>query len=499
MAIFKFENTYSKFPDFFYQRVKPEVPSLPKMIYFNKDFATQLGLNLPKDDNLLLSVLSGQILDEGSDPIALAYAGHQFGHFNSRLGDGRAILLGEHINLQNQRLDIQLKGSGRTQYSRNGDGKSALGPALREYLISEAFFHLKIPSTRSLAVLETGSPVFRDRTLPGGLSVRIASSHIRIGSFEFFAAQNDITSVQRLADYSIERHFPELKEQYISNTPEIYLAFLRQVIDRQAQLIAKWMSIGFVHGVMNTDNILVSGESIDFGPCAFIDFYNPKSLFSSIDKNGRYAYNEQPFIMRWNLACFADCLLPLLHSDINKAVKLAAEALNEFTLIYENYWLKIFLQKLGFSKTNLALKNLIDNFLQILSEQRLDFTTTFRNLSYLIEDKSQNALTEQVSNSFFNKHPIGQNWKQMWLNSLIEEPSNFALAKTTIETTNPYLIPRNHVVEFAIQQAVDYQNYDFFLKLTEALKNPFSENIKYQDFAEPPQNPDLNYQTFCGT
>lgn len=504
MTLFHFENTYSSLPEIFFQRINPEIPKNPKLIKFNQELAVELKLKIPQNQTELLAILSGQTLDAGSEPIALAYAGHQFGYFNPQLGDGRAVLLGEHVT-GNKRLDIQLKGSGQTRFSRQGDGKSAIGPALREYLISEALYYLKIPTTRTLAVIETGETVLRERPLPGGLSVRVASSHIRIGSFEYFAARSDWQSVQQLADYAIYRHYPELYKEYVKNKSERYLAFLKKVVNRQALLIAHWMSVGFIHGVMNTDNTLISGESIDFGPCAFIDTYHPDAVFSSIDNYGRYAYSNQPPVMRWNLACLAQCLVPLLHKHQNQAIDLALAAIEEFTVLYEKFRIEFFSQKLGFKNSSDSQKSLIQDFLNILTAQKFDFTNSFRNLKYLIDVKKIEP--EQLKNrprlqkylDFFNNSPIGSAWKTLWLKDLELQNISINHIIYNIDSKNPFLIPRNHSVELAITEATYHQNYESFLKWTEVIKQPFIENELNQNFATSPECPDPHYQTFCGT
>ena len=332
--IINFDNSYSKLPDIFFERIKPIPVKDPELIRFNKPLGEKLGLNLSKDKSLLSAIFSGNKIPEGSEPIALLYAGHQFGYFVPQLGDGRAILLGEVVNKDGRRFDIQLKGSGQTSYSRGGDGRAPLGPVIREYIMSEAMHALNIPTTRTLAIATTGEMVSRETLLPGGILTRVASSHLRVGTFEYFAASEDLVNLQLLADYAINRHFPNLE-----NDDHRYQKFLESVCDNQASLIAKWMHVGFIHGVMNTDNMTISGETIDYGPCAFMDNYSPNTVFSSIDHRGRYAYGNQPNVAQWNLACLGECLLPLIHSDRNKAIQFIEEILSDFESKFRNYWL----------------------------------------------------------------------------------------------------------------------------------------------------------------
>ncbi len=370
--MFKFDNSYSRLPENFYERIDPIAVKNPKLIRFNKLLAEEIGLDPIKDNNHLETIFSGNVLPKDSDPIALAYAGHQFGHFVPQLGDGRAVLLGEVSNHDGFRFDIQLKGSGPTSFSRGGDGRAPLGPVIREYIMSEAMHFLNIPTTRSLAMVATDELVSRETLLPGGVLTRIASSHIRVGTFEYFAAQGDQKNLKLLANYAINRHYSNIDE---SNNR--YQIFLESVCDKQASLIAKWMEVGFIHGVMNTDNTSISGETIDYGPCAFMDSYHPETVFSSIDHHGRYAYGNQPNIAQWNLARLSECLLPLIDNDSNKAITIAEEILDSFGRKFEDYWFSGMCEKIGLPGSKKNNRALLQDLLKLMQKNKSDFTLTF--------------------------------------------------------------------------------------------------------------------------
>jgi uncharacterized protein YdiU (UPF0061 family) len=427
---------------------------------------------------------------EGSEPIALVYAGHQFGYFVPQLGDGRAILLGEIVNNDGCRFDIQLKGSGQTSYSRSGDGRAPLGAVIREYIISEAMHSLNIPTTRSLAIIVTGELVSRETLLPGGILTRIASSHLRVGTFEYFAASGDHENLQLLADYAINRHFPNIKESNLR-----YQTFLESVCDRQAALIAKWMHVGFVHGVMNSDNTSISGETIDYGPCAFMDSYDPATVFSSIDHHGRYAYGNQPNIAQWNMACLGECLLPLINPDRNKAIGITEEILGSFQDKFRKYWLSGMYKKIGLTQNEPEDINLLEQLLELMKENKTDYTSTFRYLSDAIEN--------DIGNSNFEKQFLSQNkiseWLVSWRKRLKIQNASFKKIKMSMQKENPAFIPRNHKIEKAIYEAVDNNDYSYMDHLILLLNKPYQDQPDNSEYMHPPEKPDHNYQTFCGT
>ncbi|MEZ0272043.1 MAG: YdiU family protein [Methylophilaceae bacterium] len=475
-----FDNTYSQLPPAFYRSQNATLVREPRMAVFNHALAESLGLDAKRlaEENGKF-IFSGNETPVGSEPLAQAYAGHQFGNF-TMLGDGRALLLGEHIAPDGARFDIQLKGSGQTPYSRRGDGKAALGPMLREYLISESMHALAIPTTRSLAVVTTGEPVMRDAVLPGAVLTRVASSHIRVGTFQFAYAIDDAAALKALADYTINRHYPEL-----ATAENPYLALLYGAMDRQAALIAKWMHVGFIHGVMNTDNMTISGETIDYGPCAFMDAYDPATVFSSIDQQGRYAFGNQPPIAQWNLARFAETLLPLLHADIEEAVHLAEEALHAFPQKYEAAWLAGMRAKLGLLDEAADDAALSNELLACMLQHGMDYTNTFRALA-----------TEQ---SIHSSEPDVQAWLARWRGRLNSQSVSREAAIATMRSANPAVIPRNHLVEAALSAAVEDNDFAPFEKLLAVLASPFEEtpeNVEYRMPAPPSRWP---YQTFCGT
>ena len=429
-------------------------------------------------------------MPEGSEPIALVYAGHEFGYFVPQLGDGRAILLGEIVNNGGCRFDIQLKGSGQTSYSRSGDGRAPLGAVIREYIISEAMHSLNIPTTRALAIIITGELVSRETLLPGGILTRIASSHLRVGTFEYFAASDDQENLQLLADYSINRHFPNIKKSNLR-----YQTFLESVSDRQGALIAKWMHVCFVHGFMNSDNTSISGETIDYGPCAFMDSYDPATVFSSIDHHGRYAYGNQPNIAQWNIACLGECLLPLIHPDRNKAIGIAEEILDSFQDKFRKYWLSGMYKKIGLTQNEPEDINLLEQLLELMKENKTDYTLTFRYLSDAIENDTGNSNFEK---QFLSQNKISE-WLVSWRKRLKIQSASFKKIKMSMQKENPAFIPRNHRIEKAIYEAVDNNDYSYMDHLILLLNKPYQDQPNNSEYMNPPEKPDHNYQTFCGT
>ena len=479
----KSENTYCELPNIFYSKEIPEKILNPKLVEFNKELAEDLGLDLKflnSDEGI--QYLVGNKLLEGSTPIAQAYAGHQFGHF-TMLGDGRAILLGEFISRNGQRFDIQLKGAGKTKYSRGGDGKAALGPMLREYIISEGMYGLKIPTTRSLAVISTGENVIREEILEGALLVRIAKSHIRVGTFQFARNFGDVEDLKKLADYTLNRHFK--KDSYEGNS---YLYLLKEVINNQAKLISKWQLVGFIHGVMNTDNMTISGETIDYGPCAFMDSYDINTVFSSIDINGRYAYGNQPKIGVWNLTRFAESLLPLLDDDIDNAIKIAEEALSNYGKLYNEYYFNGMRAKLGLFNKEEEDENLILSLLTIMNKFKADYTNTFLNLT----------LGNLEEMSIFKSDDF-KKWYESWQARLAKQNKSRDEIKKLMQSNNPTVIPRNYIVENTIKAAVNNNDYSVINKFLEALKNPYDYSNISEEYSKIPEVPSCPYKTYCGT
>ena len=479
----KLENTYCELPNIFYSKEIPEKILNPKLVEFNKELAEDLGLDLKflnSDEGI--QYLVGNKLLEGSTPIAQAYAGHQFGHF-TMLGDGRAILLGEFISRNGQRFDIQLKGAGKTKYSRGGDGKAALGPMLREYIISEGMYGLKVPTTRSLAVISTGENVIREEILEGALLVRIAKSHIRVGTFQFARNFGDVEDLKKLADYTLNRHFK--KDTYEGNP---YLYLLKEVINNQAKLISKWQLVGFIHGVMNTDNMTISGETIDYGPCAFMDSYDINTVFSSIDINGRYAYGNQPKIGVWNLTRFAESLLPLLDDDIDNAIKIAEEALSNYGKLYNEYYFNGMRAKLGLFNKEEEDENLILSLLTIMNKFKADYTSTFLNLT----------LGNLEEMSIFKSDDF-KKWYESWQARLAKQNKSRDEIKKLMQSNNPTVIPRNYIVENAIKAAVNNNDYSVINKFLEALKNPYDYSNISEEYSKIPEVPSCPYKTYCGT
>lgn len=485
---FAFDNTYAQLPDRFFERLAPVPVAQPWLVKLNAALARKLGLDIealgsPEG----LAMLAGNRVPEGADPLAMAYAGHQFGNFVPQLGDGRAILLGEILGPTGERFDIQLKGSGRTPFSRNGDGRAWLGPVLREYILSEAMHALGIPTTRSLAVVATGEPVFRETPLPGAVLTRVAHSHVRVGTFEYFHARQDVDALRCLADYVMARHYPEARQ---SDQP--YRALISAVAARQAALVAKWLGVGFIHGVMNTDNMSIAGETIDYGPCAFMDDFHPGRVYSSIDRRGRYAYGNQPRIAQWNIARLAESLLPLLDPDANRAVEVAQEAIGGFGPGFEQAYLAGFRAKLGLLEPQPGDAGLIDGLLQLMSEVGTDFTNTFRYLC----DAAAGA-TEPVR-AQFGKSAAFDTWLARWNTRLTSESVRPHARAPAMRRANPAIIPRNHRVEAALNAAVggDLNPLDALLQ---ALANPWDEGRDADYYMRPPAPDEVVQQTFCGT
>ena len=476
-----FDNTYFNLSEPFREKINPSPVKKPEIILLNNDLAKLLSLDFSKISNTELSnIFSGNLLPAGSNSIAQAYAGHQFGHF-TMLGDGRAILLGEHVSQSNKKYDIQFKGSGKTAFSRNGDGRAALGPMLREYIISEAMNALKIPTTRSLAVVKTGELIQREKALQGAILTRVASSHIRVGTFQYIAARQKDDELKTLLDYTIDRHYPEIK-----NSNNQALDLLNRLIERQCDLVVNWMRVGFIHGVMNTDNMTVSGETIDYGPCAFMDTYDPKTVFSSIDQNGRYAYCNQPGITKWNLARFAECLIPFFERDQKKAIQIATETINDFEKKYEEKWMNMMRNKLGISGLDNKDKPLILDLLTWMHEKKADYTNTFCHLMNL--DPKKEKIFED------SKFIV---WKKRWKERLLKNDNNQIKSKELMKNNNPLVIPRNHKIEEALE-AAELNDMKPINKILEILKNPYDKQSEIIDYQYPSKSSE-KYQTFCGT
>ncbi len=503
---------YANLPDRFYARVKPTPVRRPNLIQFNRTLALQLNLNISALEELgLAAVFSGNTLI-GSDSIAMAYAGHQFGHFVPQLGDGRAILLGEAQDREGIRREIQLKGSGRTPYSRNGDGRAALGPVLREYLLSEAMYALGVPGTRALAAVTTGEWVAREAMVPGAIFTRVALSHVRVGSFQFFAARADQEGIKLLADYVINRHYPELKA-----TERPYLELLRVVGERQASLIARWMHMGFIHGVMNTDNMTLSGETIDFGPCAFLDSYDPATVYSSIDSGGRYSYENQPHAAQWNLARLAETLLPLIssgsdsdsnsNSNSDKAVNLATSVIEKFPSQFEAYWLAGMRVKLGLVSHEAEDLQLARDLLIAMHHGQADFTRTFRRLCDVAGavpgGRADTFLAEEATASvrtLFSDRSRFDDWLERWRIRLERElPDTQQGRAVLMRAANPAFIPRNHRVERVIRAALEHEDFQPFEELLTVLSSPYTDQAGFEDYSLPPRPEERVLQTFCGT
>jgi len=478
----RFDNTYSKLPDTMLSKLAPTPVKAPEVVILNHSLSKELGLDFSNTSNENLALIfSGNFLPEGSDAIAQAYAGHQFGHF-TMLGDGRAIVIGEHISKNNQRFDIQFKGSGKTPFSRNGDGRAALGPMLREYIISEAIHALNIPTTRSLAVIKTGETVMRETPLIGAILTRVAKSHIRVGTFQYAVISDDKKNLKTLFNYTVDRHYPHIKD---SKTPSLDL--IKTVIEKQTKLVVDWMRVGFIHGVMNTDNMAISGETIDYGPCAFMDTYDPETVFSSIDQQGRYAYFNQPGIAKWNLARFAESLIPLIDDNKDKAIKIATETINGFAELYKKNWFEMMRKKLGLLGEDLKDEGLIIDLLTWMHQNKADYTNTF---CYLMNKKIKE------DKIYDNQGFIS--WKQQWQERLKLHNNSPEKYLKLMHSANPLVIPRNHKVEEALE-AANNDDLNPINNLLKILEKPYESQegiINYQSLAPPS---DKKYQTFCGT
>ena len=475
-----FDNTYSKLSKTFREEIKPTPVHDPNLVILNEELAKDLNLDFSKIDNKdLAKLFSGNVLPNDTNTIAQAYAGHQFGHF-TMLGDGRAVLLGEHLVNNTKRFDIQFKGSGRTSFSRSGDGRAVLGPMLREYIISEAIHALNIPTTRSLAVVSTGEKVVRENLLPGAILTRVASSHIRVGTFQYIAAKQNIDDLTTLVDYTIERHYPE-----IQSSMNKALDLLSLVMEKQCQLVINWMRVGFIHGVMNTDNMTLSGETIDYGPCAFMDHYDPKTVFSSIDKFGRYSFSNQPPITKWNLARLAECLIPLIDKNEDQAIKIATEIIDNFQNIYEIKWLNMMRDKLGLFGEDKNDLELINNLFNWMQSNKADYTNTF---CYLMNISS---IQDQI---YKDKDFI--DWSKNWGERILINGGSKENSLELMKKNNPIVIPRNHKVE-EVLEAANNNDLKPMYELLSILKKPYTKQINIEKFQTPSNN--QNYQTFCGT
>ena len=478
-----FNNTYFNLPSVFRENVKPTPVKKPELVLFNKDLSSDLNLDFSKVSEKELSELfSGNSLPKGSNSIAQAYAGHQFGHF-TMLGDGRAILMGEHISKNNERFDIQFKGSGKTSFSRNGDGRAALGPMLREYIISEAMNGLRIPTTRSLAVVKTGEDVIRETSLPGAILTRIASSHIRVGTFQYIAARQKKDEIEVLLNYVIDRHYPDIK-----NSKNKATELLSIVLEKQINLVVNWMRVGFIHGVMNTDNMSISGETIDYGPCAFMDTYDPKTVFSSIDLHGRYAYYNQPAVAKWNLERFAESLIPLIDTDENLGLEIASEVMNSFTEKYKKNWLEMMKKKLGLIGNDVNDQDLILELLTWMHKNKADYTNTF---CYLMNKLS-------IKNEIF----IDQDfliWKKKWEKRIKLNDNTFLKSHEIMRNANPLLIPRNHIVEKILSDAEEKSDLNGLNELFKVMRDPYKTFPMISKFQSTSDTKKENYVTYCGT
>ncbi len=493
-AGWNFDNSYARLPETLYAKMSPTPVRAPKLAVLNERLAESLGLNAEAlRDGAAADVFAGNRIPEGAEPLAQAYAGHQFGHFN-RLGDGRALLLGEQITPQGERFDIQLKGSGRTPYSRGGDGRAALGPMLREYIISEAMHALGIPTTRSLAVVTTGQPIQREKELPGAILTRVAASHIRVGTFQYAAAWGGVDELRALADYTLRRHFPEAAADAEADGKTSgggsgsALPLLKEAVRRQAKLIAQWQLVGFIHGVMNTDNMALSGETIDYGPCAFMDVYDPATVFSSIDSQGRYAYGNQPQIALWNLARFAETLLPLLHDEEARAISIAEGSLEEFGEKYRGHWLTGMRAKLGISDAEDQDEELVQDLLVLMQKHRADYTNTFRALTADAPEETPLYGAEEF-----------RSWQERWQARLERQAASRDEARLLMQGSNPAVIPRNHRVEEALEAASERGDYGPMERLLAALAQPYAHSPEQAPYCAPPEPSGLPYRTFCGT
>jgi uncharacterized protein YdiU (UPF0061 family) len=490
--LFAFDNSYARLPERFYARLAPTSVSAPRLIRANDALARQLGIDPARLASMSgVEALAGNRIPEGAEPIAMAYAGHQFGNWVPQLGDGRAILMGEVIGRDGLRYDIQLKGSGPTPFSRNGDGRAALGPVLREFIVSEAMAALGIATTRTLAAVATGETVFRQEgSLPGAVLTRVSRSHVRVGTFEYFGNRGDVEAVRALADYVIARLYPE-----IAKMEQPYAALLESVIARTAKLVASWQLIGFIHGVMNTDNTSIAGETIDYGPCAFMDTYDPAKVFSSIDRGGRYAYGNQPRIAQWNLARFAQALLPLLASDEQGALKAAQAAIDTYPALFESAYLEGLRRKFGLAHAREQDLPLIGEFFRHMADGNADFTLTFRRLA---DSAADEAAVESLRALFDNAAALDV-WLDKWRARLVQEDIPPAERAAAMRRASPAFIPRNHRIEAAIAAAQTNADFAPFETLMTVLSRPFDDQPQYEAFAAPPTPDEVVLQTFCGT
>ncbi|MDD2942587.1 MAG: YdiU family protein [bacterium] len=489
-----FDNSFTRLPELLFVRQDPLPVTSPILVMLNESLASELGLDVDQLKSVGAEIFSGNIIPSGAEPIAQAYAGHQFGYF-TMLGDGRAIVLGELLGLDGRRFDLQLKGSGRTPFSRNGDGRAALGPMLREYVVSEAMYFLGIPTTRSLAVVSSGEQVYRESPLSGALLARIAASHIRVGTFEYAARLADKAVVKELADYAIARHYPEVFE-----SEDSYRGFLASVIKRQASLVARWMGVGFIHGVMNTDNMAISGETIDYGPCAFLDEYHSGKVFSSIDRHGRYAFTNQAHIAQWNLARFAETLLSLLAPDLDQAIAIARAEVGSFADIFKQEWLLVMRRKLGLFNEEKEDESLIEELLSLMQQHGADYTNTFRKLGaepgrleHILENTQGNIPGSVVVDGGFHS------WQARWQARLLRQAQSAAEVSALMKANNPFVIPRNHRLERALDAATDFGDFLPVQKLLGVLKRPYEDNLEHLDYCQPPTADERVQATFCGT
>lgn len=477
------ENSYLELPEIFYSKMRLNPVSEPRLILLNDSLASSLGLNTEElKSKSGIDTLAGNNIPKGSIPLSQAYGGHQFGHF-TMLGDGRAILLGEQIDPKGNRFDIQLKGSGRTPYSRGGDGRAALGPMLREYIISEALCSLGIPTTRSLAVVTTGDKVYRQTPLDGAILTRVAKSHIRVGTFQYAANWGSYKDLKDLADYTIERHFHHIEED---KNP--YISLLKETMSLQASLIAQWQLVGFIHGVMNTDNMTIAGETIDYGPCAFMDSYDPATVFSSIDRHGRYAYGNQPKMGVWNLYRFAESILPLIDEDRDKSIEIAEEILEDFDEIFQKYWLKGMRSKLGIFNEEKDDETFIEELLNMMKKHRADYTNTFVHLTY-----------ESLNDEDLFKEEDFKIWKDKWIKRLSRQDQSMDLSKELMKKSNPAVIPRNYQVEKALKSAVEDKDLTELKILLNILSSPYDYDKIPREYMKSPDPSFLPYVTYCGT
>jgi serine/tyrosine/threonine adenylyltransferase len=494
--MFDFDNSFARLPERMFERQAPVPVPSPRLVAFNAALARELGgaaagAGVGDGDGKYAAILAGNVLPPGAEPIALAYAGHQFGQFVPQLGDGRAILLGEVVDTLGRRRDIQLKGSGVTPFSRGGDGRAALGPVLREYLVSEAMHALGVPTTRALAAVTTGEPVFRDEPLPGAVITRVAASHIRIGTFQYFAARRDTEALRALRDHVIARHYPDLQA---SNEPEA--ALLEAVAEAQAALVARWMQVGFIHGVMNTDNTAISGETIDYGPCAFMDAYDPATVFSYIDRRGRYAFGNQPRIAQWNLARFAEALLPLVDAAPEAAVERLRPPVEAFMASFRRHWLAGMRAKLGLPGEEQGDAELVQDLLDAMQAGGLDYTLTFRRLCDAAEAEADDGAGGDAI--LPGLEPLSE-WQRSWRARLAQDARSPARRAADMRAVNPAVIPRNHQVEAVLAAAVRDNDLGPFEALLEALRRPFDRELERSAYALPPAAPDPRYRTYCGT